>query len=175
MKEQLAVARWGVVLSLLTLLYGYGLGMVFGGAEEMLRSRLSAGGATWVEAQVQSGKDRATAEAASAKVVEKSWAYMKRAHLHANGLGTSALALIMLLAFLGVTVNRLRFTALALGVGALGYSTFWMIAGFMAPGMGSTGDAKEALTFMAGPSALLCVGGLLSVLAAAIASARGPR
>lgn len=175
MKEQLAIARWGILLSLLTLLYGYGLGMVFGGAEEALKGKLSAGGATWVEAQVQSGKERAAAESASAKVVEKSWMYMKRAHLHANGLGTSALAMITLLAFLGVGANRLRFTALALGVGALGYSTFWMIAGFMAPGLGSTGEAKEALTFMAGPSALLCVGGLLSVLAAVVTSTRAQR
>jgi hypothetical protein len=175
MKEQLAIARWGILLSLITLLYGYGLGMVFGGAEEPLRAQLSTSGAAWVEAQVQSGKERVAAESASAKVVEKSWVYMKRAHLHANGLGTSALALIILLAYLGVSLKRLRFTSLALGVGALGYSTFWMIAGFMAPGLGSTGAAKEALTFFAGPSAFLCVGGLLSVLAAAITNTRGPR
>lgn len=172
MKEQLGIARWGVLLSLITLLYGYGLGMAFGGAEEQLKAKLASGGAAWVDAQVRSGKDHAEAESASAKVVEKSWIYMKRAHLHANGLGTSALALIMLLAFWGAGERRLRLTALALGLGALGYSSFWMFAGFMAPGLGSTGQAKEALTFLAGPSALLCVGGLVSVLSAVVLGAR---
>lgn len=165
MKDQLGVARWGILLALLTLLYGYGLGMVFGAAEDSLKARLAAGGAAWVEAQVQRGQERTVVSAESAKVVEKSWAYMKRAHLHAGSLGASTLVLILLLAMLEPSVRRLRWTALALGVGALGYSIYWMCAGFMAPGIGSTGAAKESLILLAGPSALLCVGGLVSVLA----------
>ena len=182
MKDKLGIARWGVLLALVTLLYGYGLGMTFGGAEEQLKAKLAAGGATWVEAQVSNSKSsttaaglakvRAKAESDSAKVVEKSWIYMKRAHLHANGLGTSALALIMLLALSGASDRRLRFTALALGLGALGYSSFWMFAGFMAPELGSTGKAKEALIILAGPSSLLCVGGLISVLAGIVSGTR---
>lgn len=175
MKEQLIVARWGLLFALLTLLYGYGLGVAFGGVEEQLKAKLSAGGASWVDAQVQAGKERAEAEAASVKVQEKAWIYMKRAHLHANGLGTSALALIMLLAFWGASDRRLRFTALALGVGALGYSSFWMFAGFMAPGLGSTGKAKEALALLAVPSSALCVVGLVSVLSAVMTGERQKR
>ena len=41
----------------------------------------------------------------------------------------------------------------ALGGGALGYSVFWMWAGFIAPGLGSTGAAKESLRWLAMPSA----------------------
>lgn len=184
MKEQLGIARWGLLLALLTLLYGYGLGIVFGGAEAQLKAKLAAGGAAWVSAQLDATKSSTDAaslgelreklDADAGKVVEKSWIYMKRAHLHANGLGTSALALIMLLSFVGVSDKRLRFTALALGLGALGYSTFWMFAGFMAPGLGGTGKAKEALALLAVPSSALCVLGLVSVLAAVV-TGRGKR
>jgi len=31
------------------------------------------------------------------------------------------------------------------GLGSIGYGLFWFLAGFLAPGMGSTGIAKEAV------------------------------
>jgi multisubunit Na+/H+ antiporter MnhB subunit len=42
--------------------------------------------------------------------------------------------------------------SIALGIGALGYSVFWLWAGFRAPGLGSTGAAKESLAWLAMPS-----------------------
>ena len=95
--------------------------------------------------------------AAQKKVVSKSWSYMKRAHLHGGVLGGSSVALILLLALLG-TPGRLEQTAsVLLGGGSLAYGLFWMLAGFTAPGLGSTGAAKDALEWLAVPSA----GGLL--------------
>jgi hypothetical protein len=44
------------------------------------------------------------------------------------------------------------------------YASFWMIAGFMAPGMGSTGAAKEYLSFLAIPGAGLCLLGACGTL-----------
>ena len=38
----------------------------------------------------------------------------------------------------------MRVLSLALGIGGLGYSVFWMWAGCIAPGMGFTGAAKES-------------------------------
>ena len=98
------------------------------------------------------------------KVRSKSWTYFKRAHLHANGLGTASLAMILLLACIG-SVGRLeQGTAALLGFGALGYSSFWMFAGLTAPGLGSTGAAKEALSWLAVPTSGACIVGLLGVL-----------
>jgi len=63
---------------------------------------------------------------------------------------------------------------LSLGAGALLYSLFWLFAGFTAPSLGSTGAAKEALSFIAIPGAGLCllgvVGTILSVLKASCCS-----
>jgi hypothetical protein len=57
-----------------------------------------------------------------------------------------------------------RLTAYLLGIGALGYSTFWMLAAFRAPALGSTDLAKESLTWLAMPAAACCLVGLALVL-----------
>jgi len=147
--------RVGILFALLTLLYGFGLGMSFGIGEESIKDHLHQTASAAPTATY--GED----EALQKKVEAKSWVYMKRAHLHANGLGTSALALMLLLAFLPATAKLKTLGSSLLGVGALGYSSFWMFAGLRAPALGSTGAAKEALTWLAGPSALCCALGLL--------------
>jgi hypothetical protein len=35
------------------------------------------------------------------------------------------------------------------GLGSLGYGVFWLLSGYLAPGMGSTGSAKEAVGLVA--------------------------
>jgi hypothetical protein len=89
---------------------------------------------------------------------------MKRAHLHANGLGTSAVVLILLLGTIPSFDAIRRLAAIALGAGALGYSSCWMFAAMRAPAMGSTHDAKESLNWLAVPSAGLCILGIVAVL-----------
>lgn len=158
MTIDLSHLRVGMVIAMLTLLYGFGLGGAFGAFEDSIKGSLSAS-ATAVKDVVYSGD-----EAAMGKVTSKSWTYMKRAHLHANGLGTSALVLILVLGGTGASMMARRVVSGALGIGALGYSSFWMFAGMRAPSMGSTGAAKESLEWLAIPSAGLCILGLLGVL-----------
>jgi succinate dehydrogenase hydrophobic anchor subunit len=136
----------GLCLAVLTLLFGFGLGIVFGFNEDLIRDRQRAA-ATAVLATAYQG-DAAKVQ----PVLDKSWAYMQRAHLHAGSLGTSALALSGLVLLLGVSVGLTRAITLALGLGGLGYSSYWLLAGFRAPGMGGTGAAKESLKWLAMPS-----------------------
>ena len=98
------------------------------------------------------------------KVTSKSWAYFKRAHLHANGLGTAALSMILLLSGTAAVGRLEQLTAALLGIGALGYSSFWMFAALAAPALGSTGAAKEALQWLAVPTSGACIVGLILVL-----------
>lgn len=147
-RQQLRPAAAGLVLAVLTLLYGHGLGIVFGINEDSLKQRLKAS-AEAVRDTAYKGD-----EAAIKAVLEKSWAYMKRAHLHAGGMGTTAIALILLLPFVGASGWTARIVSLALGAGGLGYSVYWMWAGFRAPGMGSTDAAKESLEWLAMPSSI---------------------
>ena len=148
--------RIGIVLALLTLLYGFGLGGTFGAFEDNIKGTLEAS-AMAVKDTVYQGD-----EAAMKKITAKSWTYMKRAHLHANGLGTAALAIIFVLAGTRASSRVRGVISTALGLGAFGYASFWMFAALTAPALGSTHDAKEALGWLAIPTAGLCILGLLA-------------
>lgn len=144
----------GLLLGLLAIAFGFGMGAAFGAAEDSLKAGLSASGEAALEVAYRGDREAMNA------VVKKSWQYYKRAHLHANALGTTAVACSVLLALLGTPGWRERAGAGALGAGALIYGVFWWLAGSMAPGLGSTGAAKEALSFVAIPGSGLCLIGL---------------
>jgi len=82
-----SVDRAGLLLGVLTLLFGYLMGVTFGLNEDLIRDRLQAS-ATAAGPTVYAA-DPAAADA----VLEKSWSYMQRAHLHAGALGTATIAL----------------------------------------------------------------------------------
>ena len=136
----------GLVLAVFTVLFGFTMGGIFGLNEDLIKARLAASAAA-VTATVYHG-DAAAAE----PVIAKSWDYMQRAHLHGGAIGTAAIGMIVVLLLIGPAPRTIRVLSLALGAGALGYSVFWMWAGFIAPGLGSTGAAKESLRWLAMPS-----------------------
>ena len=143
----LRAALPGLALALCTVLFGFAMGGLFGLNEDVIKDRL-ANSAASVTPTVYRG-DAAAAE----PVVAKSWEYMQRAHLHGGAIGTAAIGMIVVMLLLGTAPGTIRVLGLALGAGALGYSVFWMWAGFIAPGLGSTGAAKESLRWLAIPSA----------------------
>ena len=155
--EKLKTVRTGLLLSLLTLFLGFALGLAFGAFEGKIKGHLK-GQAAQAEETAYNGD-----EALMKKITDKSWVYMKRAHLHANGLGVIAVCLVLLTAILPMPDKIKTLTALCLGLGAFGYSIFWMLAGLKAPGLASTGAAKESLRLLAMPSSGLCMVGLILV------------
>ncbi len=154
----LRAALTGLLLALLTILYGQGMGIFFGVNEQGIKGRLKAS-ATAVRETIYNGDD-----AAMKVVLDNSWNYMKRAHLHAGGMGTTAFALMITVGLLGVSRRITLLLGLALGAGGLGYSVYWMLAGFAAPGLGSTGAAKESLKWLAMPTSGMFVVATLAVL-----------
>jgi hypothetical protein len=136
----------GLLLAICTLLFGFGLGVVFGVNEKAIKARLRDSAAA-VRDTVYKGDD-----AAIKTTLERSWVYMQRAHLHAGGLGSASLGLILVLVLLRAPVLAQRAVSLALGTGSLGYSIYWLWAGFLAPGLGGTGRAKESLKWFAMPA-----------------------
>lgn len=161
--SNLHAAAVGLMLAVLTILFGQGMGIVFGLNEDVIKSRLKADAA-----QVQ-GTIYQDNLIASKAVIDKSWNYMQRAHLHAGGMGTSAVALIIVLCLVGASRVVTALISLALGAGGLGYSVFWMWAGFRAPALGSTGAAKESLKWLAMPSSGGFVIATVSVLIVVVA------
>jgi len=167
--SNLRTASTGLLLAILTIMFGQGMGIVFGLNEDSIKSRLKA------DAAAVQGTIYENDEAASKAVVDKSWTYMKRAHLHAGGMGTTAVALIIVLCLIGSGGKVTALISLALGAGGLGYSIFWMWAGFRAPARGSTGAAKESLEWLAMPSAGGFVLATIAVLIVVIAWLRASR
>jgi hypothetical protein len=138
--------KFGVILTLLAFLFGFGLGGAFGAAEDAIKGKLRRDGEAALDSAY--GGD----EAKMNKVVSKSWVYLKRAHMHGGGMAAAALAMILLLATLPGGGGARKLTAFLLGAGSLGYPIFWLLAGLKAPGLGSTGAAKESLKLLALPS-----------------------
>jgi len=154
----------GLFFGVLTLLFGFGLGVAFGLDEDLIKGRLKASASAVRETVYKSD------DAAIKPVLDKSWTYMQRAHLHAGALGANAVALTLLVCLLGGSPTVTRAIGLALGLGGLGYSVYWMWAGFLAPGLGSTGAAKESLKWLAMPSSGAVVLGTLGVAVLIITS-----
>lgn len=148
----------GIILALLTLFYGIGLGVAFGVAEDGLKGTMKASAQEVFNVVYKGDK------AEMSKITDKSWVYFKRAHIHANGMGTASLLLIVLLSLMKRHRLLKKITAIGLGAGSLGYSLFWMFAGMRAPGLGSTGLAKESLAWLALPSVGIFVSGVIAVI-----------
>lgn len=144
--SRLRAASAGLVFAILTILFGQGMGIVFGLNEDAIKDQLKADAVAVQETIYKND------ETAMKAVLDKSWTYMKRAHLHAGGMGTTAIALVVVMCLIGASRKVTGIVSLLLGAGGLGYSIFWMWAGFRAPGLGSTGAAKESLELLAMPS-----------------------
>jgi hypothetical protein len=144
----------GAILALLSIAFGFVLGGSFGAAEDSIKGHLAASADAVVDSVYDGDIGKRDA------VVSKSWVYMKRAHLHGGAIGAAALASIVLLGLLGNVGLLERVSAAAFGAGALLYAVFWLAAGLAAPGLGSTGTAKDAYQILAIPGAGLCLIGI---------------
>lgn len=174
---RLEPVRFGLLLGLLAILYGWSLGAVFGVGEDGIREGFLADAEASRALYLEKAKgDGEAAGAAIKKMDETAWRYFLRAHLHAGGIGSIAIGGSLLLAFLSASTRLRSAASTLLGLGAVGYPVFWMLAGMRAPGLGSTAVAKEQLQWLAIPSAgALLVGGILTLglLVAELFIARG--
>ncbi len=159
LRRELHPALAGLFFAALTLVFGFGIGIVFGVAEDKMKGGLAASAAA-VRSTVYKDND-----AAIKANLDKAWSYVKRAHLHAGVLGGTDGALILVTAVLGAPAGLSRAISLGLGLGGLGYSVYWLLAAYRVPGMGSSTAAKESLSWLAMPSSGVIVLATLAVTA----------
>jgi hypothetical protein len=145
--EQLRIVRWGLVPALLAILLGFCLGGAFGAFEHPIQD--------WLKSLGEPGLATVYANDAQKleQTVERAWHYFLRAHMHGGGIGSASLGMCLLLAFLPGSAKLRAVLAAMLGFGAIGYSSYWLLAGMRAPVLGSTGAAKESLSWLAIPTA----------------------
>ncbi len=135
--------KYGVLVAVIAILYGGLMGLSFGCCEEDIKRTLNSGAQEAMVAKYEGDQKKAD------KVVKKSWVYMKRAHLHSQTMGVISIAFSFLVAWLAYPAKAQLAISLLSGLGSLGYGFFWMLSGYLAPGMGSTGAAKESVSLIA--------------------------
>ncbi len=174
MSQQLRPVREGLLIGIVTVAFGWGLGVAFGGAEDFLKGGLKdSADKSFALYLSKSGGDQAAARASMLATIDKAWTYYQRAHLHAGAIGSVVIGLCLALAHVDGRRGLRRLASLLLGVGGLGYSSFWMLAARRAPGLASTGSAKESLVWLATPSTGALVVGLGLALGLLVASLYG--
>ena len=135
--------KYGVLVAMMSILFGGSMGLSFGCCEDNIKG-IFKGNAEKALSGVYGG-DQAKAD----EVVKKSWVYMKRAHLHSQTMGVISIAFSLLVAWLSFPARAQMGISLLSGLGSMGYGVFWLLAAFLAPGMGSTGAAKESIAVIA--------------------------
>lgn len=149
--------RWGLFSSVLAIVLGFLLGAVFGAFEDNIKDKLKANGESVFEEIYQGDSEMMN------KTVNKSWSYVKRAHMHWGGIGAAGVALILVLNLLSYSVRVKRYGSLIIGLGSVMYPLFWLMAAFRAPSLGSTSAAKESLNWLAVPGAAFLLIGVILV------------
>lgn len=168
-KATLDPVRLGLLLGLVAILYGWGLGIVFGFGEDWIREGFVADAEASRPIYLQRAGSEEAATAAIRRMDETAWRYFLRAHLHAGGIGSIVIGASLLLALLSARPRLKTAASTLLGLGAVGYPLFWMLAGLRAPGLGTTAAAKESLRWLAIPSSVALVLGGIFTLALVVA------
>ena len=164
LRSHLQPVRFGLLLGLLTVLYGWSLGVVFGVGEDGIREGFLADAEASRTLYLQKAATEDAATALIKEMDETAWRYFLRAHLHAGGIGSIAIGGSLVLALVTARRAYKAGASLLLGIGSLGYSLFWMLAGLRAPGLASTAAAKESLRWLAIPSSgALVAGGVITL------------
>lgn len=144
MEKELNVVKIGLALVLLGLLFGVGMGIIFGVNEDVFKDYIAQGIA-------------ANPDVHDAKSPDKIWRYAQRAHFHATGIAAFALGLIILVMFSTLKPTYKKVSATLLGLSSF-YSLSWYMMFWLAPSIGRGPAHAHILTEF---FAYTGVGGLL--------------
>ncbi len=140
---QFTHVKYGILISMIAILFGGSMGLSFGCCEDDVKGFLNSQADSVFQEKYEG------IEAKKDKVVKKAWVYMKRAHLHSQTMGVIAIAFSLLVAWLNFHPKIQLGVSVLSGIGSLGYGIFWLLAAGLAPAMGGTHSAKEAVGLIA--------------------------
>ena len=122
----------GLVLSMLTLILGISMGVLFGANEDGVQEYISEGIATHQSLHDQNSQS-------------KIWRYAQRAHFHATGVAAFALVLVLITGLTSLS-RRGKFVASTLiGVGSF-YPFSWFSMFLLSPSLGRDGAHHAFVT-----------------------------
>jgi hypothetical protein len=150
------------LLSVLGLVLGMFIAILFGVNEHMFKDRISAGLEN--NQKIQSIEDPEARKAKIAKESSKNWRYYQRFHFHSTGIGSMSLALLIFLSFVGAPKKQKKNLAYMISVGGFLYPFVGLFAAEYGPEMGRH-EAKEAFQFFAWGGGVMLLGsiGLLAM------------
>lgn len=122
MNEEMKSLKIGLFLVMLTLLFGIALGVVFGLAEDSVKSYIAEGVAMYPDLHDEDSNS-------------KIWRYAQRAHFHATGIAAFSIGLILLIMFSSLKRNLKTLASFLVGLGGL-YPLSWFTMFILAPSMG---------------------------------------
>ena len=140
---QFTHVKYGILIAMTAILFGGSMGLSFGCCEDDVKGFLQA------KADSVAQEEYGGVQEKMDKVTKKSWVYMKRAHLHSQTMGVIAIAFSLLVAWLNFHPKIQLGVSVLSGIGSLGYGVFWLLAALLAPSMGGTHQAKEAVGLIA--------------------------
>jgi hypothetical protein len=124
--------RVGLVLSMLTLIFGITMGVMFGTNEDGVKQFISDGIASHPAQH-------------DAKSESKIWRYAQRSHFHATGVGGFALVLVLVTGLTSLP-RKMKFVAATLiGVGSF-YPMAWLSMFLLSLPLGRDGAHHAAIT-----------------------------
>jgi len=144
MEKELKAVNLGLALVMAGLLFGVGMGIVFGVNEDAYQNYIAQGIA-------------ANPEVHDAKSPDKIWRYAQRAHFHATGIAAFSLGLVILVMFSTLKAKYKKVSAILLGLSSF-YPLSWLNMFLLAPSIGRGAAHAHILTEI---FAYTGVGGLL--------------
>ena len=128
----LKVVRIGLLITLLSLLFGIGLDIVFGAKEEVFKNYISQN----IQANPTLHDDKSK---------DKIWRYVQRAHFHSAGIASYSLALLLIILVSKMKTNAKSFSSTMIGIGTL-YPLSWYLMFYLAPQIGRDAAHNHILT-----------------------------
>jgi hypothetical protein len=132
MNNELNKVKIGLLLVMLTLVFGIGLGMIFGIAEGTVIAYISEGVATHPDVHDEQSAG-------------KIWRYAQRAHFHATGIAAFSIGLLLLVLHSSLKPGLKKLTAILIGLGGL-YPLSWFTMFILAPSIGRSAAHHHIIT-----------------------------
>jgi hypothetical protein len=132
MTIDLATLRAGLILAMLTLIFGIAMGVAFGTNEDGVKQYISDGIAAHPAQH-------------DARSESKIWRYAQRSHFHATGVAAFALVLILLTGISTLPRKWKSITSVLIGIGSF-YPLSWFSMFLLAPSIGRDAAHHAAIT-----------------------------
>jgi hypothetical protein len=120
--KELHTVKIGLALVLIGLVFGVGMGIIFGVNEDVFQNYIAQGIA-------------ANPEVHDVKSPDKIWRYAQRAHFHATGIAAFSLGLVILVMFSSLKTSYKKTSAILLGLSSF-YPLSWYAMFWLAPSIG---------------------------------------